>query len=280
MGQWTNAIRDIVNSNFNTSIGAESSPYWIKPEIWKATPYVRTRYDSTIDALVPEYRTTPGWSGANQIPLNVEGMGDTIVVNFVPIGANMTCQLCYRAEDGTPVYSKPVSDGNCVLFLDKKPANNVVIAVITNTDYIYEGEETRKAHFDYRLQLVKGIYKKASVYKKWYNYESVITDVEDPIWWEEESSSLLETGFARPDIEVFPNPVKTNREVYVKFSDGVKGNKQITIINLQGQILFTQVTGKSEITLNLDNPDFNNGIYFVVVVSENQHFVERVVIQE
>lgn len=279
MGSWTKAIKDIINSNFNTSIGAEWTPSWMNPEIWKATPYARTRYDSTIDALIPEYRTTPGWSGANQIPLNVDGMGDTVVVNFIPLGTNMACQLCYRAEDGTPVYSKPVSEGNCTLYLDKKPANNVVIAVITNTDYIYEGEETRKAHFDYRLQLVKGIYKKASVYKKWYNYESSITDVEDPAWWEESKpSGLMQNDYAKPDIEVYPNPVKANSIARVKFSEYVRGEKRISIVNLQGQLVLSQVTSAKEIELEFNSGEFSEGVYFISIKSENQNFVQRIII--
>lgn len=277
MGNWTEAIRNIVNSNFNSSIGAESSPSWMKPETWKATPYVRTRYDSVVDALIPEYRTTPGWSGANQIPLNVQGMGDTVIVNFIPLGKNMTCQLCYRAEDGTAIYSKPVSKGNCVLYLDKKPANHVVIAVITNTDYIYYGEETRKAHYDYRLQLVKGIYKKASVYKKWYNYEDEITDVEDPIWWEDESTILSHTAYAKPDIEVYPNPVEKSGELNVRFSDEVDGEKQISLINLQGQMVYSCLTTQDEIRIKMSN-SIRQGIYFIIIRADNQHFAERIIL--
>jgi hypothetical protein len=81
----------------------------------------------------------------------------------------MTCQLCYRATDGTPVYSKPVSSGSCSLRLDKAPGSNVVIAVICNTDYKYLGDTTRKAHYDYKLQLGTGVTGTADVNTKWYN---------------------------------------------------------------------------------------------------------------
>jgi hypothetical protein len=80
----------------------------------------------------------------------------------------MTCQLCYIATDGSRVYSNIVSSGDCSLNLDKTPANNVVIAVICNTDYIYYGESTRTAHYDYRLQLGTGVSGTADVNKKWY----------------------------------------------------------------------------------------------------------------
>jgi hypothetical protein len=280
LGPWTNAIRNIMNSNFNTSIGAEWSPSWLQPEIWKATPYVRTRYDSTRNALWPEYRTTPGWSGANQIPLNVEGMGDTIVVNFIPLGANLTCQLVYRAEDGTPVYSRPVSDGECTLYLEKRPANNVVIAVITNTDYVYKGEETRTAHYDYRLQLVKGIYRKASVYKKWYNYETEIEDVvDDPNWWVVEEPDYSAGAHAGESaIHIYPNPAKLNENFFLTFSEEVKGKRHIRIIDIQGKTIKTMESFEDTIEIKLDLSIYQPGMYFVSVKSENQHFVERVML--
>jgi len=88
--------------------------------------------------ITPEYSTTPGWSGANQIPLIVDGR--KVTVDFMPIAANMSCQLCYWAADGAVMFGEPVLGGECSLNIDKQPANNVVFAVICNTDYLYEGE--------------------------------------------------------------------------------------------------------------------------------------------
>ena len=100
--------------------------------------------------------TLPGWSGANQIPLTVSGTG-TVSVNFQPIGKNMSCQLVYRATDGSVVYSAPVTKGACSLNLRKPVKNSVVIAVVCNTDYIFKGDQTRKAKYDYRLTLGDGV---------------------------------------------------------------------------------------------------------------------------
>ncbi|MBN1575831.1 MAG: hypothetical protein JW913_04720 [Chitinispirillaceae bacterium] len=166
MKKWSNACKQLLNDNFGRSIGPEWEPYWINCETWKATPYAKTTKDAD-GVLTPEQRTTPGWSGANQIPLTVSGTMAT--VDFQPIGKNMTCQLCYRAADGTPVYGTPVSSGPCSLRLDKAPGRGVVIAVICNTDYIYEDKTTRKAHFDYRLRLGEGVTGAADIYTKWYN---------------------------------------------------------------------------------------------------------------
>ena len=111
--------------------------------------------------------TLPGWSGANQIPLTVSGTG-TVSVNFQPIGKNMSCQLVYRATDGSVVYSVPVKKGPCSLKLRKPVKNNVVVAVICNTDYVFKGDKTRKAKYDYRLTLRDGITGTADIHKKWW----------------------------------------------------------------------------------------------------------------
>ncbi|WP_340110938.1 T9SS type A sorting domain-containing protein [Maribellus mangrovi] len=171
IGKWSEASRKLIDANFGVGIRAEWQPSWKNPPTWYATPYVITSEDEN-RVLTPEYRTTPGWSGANQIPLIANG--DTVTVDFQPIGKNMSCQLCYRATDGSIVYGEPVLGGECKLALDKQPANDVVIAVICNTDYIYEGEQTRTAHFDYRLKLVDGIEKRGSWKAKWYQWDNNI----------------------------------------------------------------------------------------------------------
>lgn len=163
-GKWKAACVTLLNNEFGVSIGAEWQPSWLNPAPWIATPYVKTTLASGI--LKPDTLTLPGWSGANQIPLTITG--DTVRVNFQPIGANMTCQLVYRNTAGVPVYSKVVSTGECKLDLKTAPANSVVIAVITNTDYIYNGEVTRKKKYDYRLQIVKGVTGAANINTKWY----------------------------------------------------------------------------------------------------------------
>ena len=170
MKQWSNAFKALLNGYFGTSIipegDADNMANWINCAPWTATPYAKTTNDGS-GLLTPDQLTTPGWSGANQVPLKVSGTMAT--VNFQPVGPNMTCQLCYRATDGTPVYSTPVSSGACSLRLDKAPGSNVVIAVICNTDYKYLGDTTRKAHYDYRLQLGTGVTGAADVNTKWYN---------------------------------------------------------------------------------------------------------------
>ena len=181
VGQWSNACRKLIDDNWLANIEQEWSPYWKKVEVWQATPYANMYPCDEVDSAgwwKPEWRTTPGWSGANQIPLHCTGNpGDLLSLHFKPLGQNMVCMLCYRTKQGRVYYSQPLEgEGDVLMQLQEKPANNVVIAVVCNTDYIYEGEKTRKQHFDYRLQMGSNIYQPAKAQLKWYNYRSTIRD--------------------------------------------------------------------------------------------------------
>lgn len=181
VGQWSTACRKLLDDNWLLNIEQEWSPYWIKVEPWKASCYsIMSKCDETdsIGWWKPEWRTTPGWSGANQIPLHVNGVkGNTIRLHFKPLGSNMVCMLCYRTKQGKVYYSYPTEgEGDVVMKLEGAPANNVVIAVVVNTDYIYVNDQTRKQHFDYRLQMGENIYQPAKASLKWYNYKSTIKD--------------------------------------------------------------------------------------------------------
>jgi hypothetical protein len=166
-GKWSPAYKNLLESKWGITVKAEYPPVWIECQPWTATCYVATSYDKRTRTLTPEKRTLPGWTGANQIPLKVTGK-ETLSVDFKPIGENMVCQLVYRATDGSVVYSKPVSRGTCSLRLEKPVKNNVVVAVICNTDYVFKGDETRKKKYDYRLKLGKGITGTADIYTKWW----------------------------------------------------------------------------------------------------------------
>ena len=159
------AYQQLLNNVWNTAIQQEYSPYWMAVPVWNATCYVVTT--NVGGTLTPENRTLPGWSGANQIPLTVSG--STASVTFNPQGANMSCQLVYRDTSGKVRYSYPVASGVCSIPL-QNVLNNVVIAVICNTDYIYQGEYSRTNKFHFTLTLGTGVTGTANIYTKWFNY--------------------------------------------------------------------------------------------------------------
>lgn len=181
VGVWSTACRKLLDDNWLVDIKQEKAPYWKAVEVWKATPYVNMYACDEVDSTgwyKPEYRTTPGWSGANQIPLHVNGeAGNIVSLHFKPLGDNMVCQLAYRTARGKVYYSRPVEgEGDVVMQLKEVPANNVVIAIVCNTDYIYKGEETRKQHFDYRLKMGQNVYQPAKAQLQWYNYRKTLYD--------------------------------------------------------------------------------------------------------
>ena len=183
VGQWSTACRKLLDDNWLLRVEQEWTPYWKKVDPWLATPYANMYRCDEVDSAGwwrPEWRTTPGWSGANQVPLHVKGdVGTMVSLHFKPLGQNMVCMLCYRTKQGKIFYSQPVEgEGDVMMELQAVPANNVVIAVVCNTDYIYKGEETRKKHFDYRLRMGEGVYQPAKAQLKWYNYRSTIRDTE------------------------------------------------------------------------------------------------------
>ena len=181
VGLWTKACEKLLDDNWRATIEAEWEPYWIKCKSWRATPYAQMTAVENPDSIgwwQPEWRTTPGWSGANQVVLHTIGKaGHEVKVQFQPLGKNMVCQLCYRTKKGNVHYGQPLEGaGEASILLTEEPANGIIIAVICNTDYIYTGETLRKTHFDYRLRMGENAYKPASPNYKWYKYAQTIKD--------------------------------------------------------------------------------------------------------
>jgi len=289
-GPWKNAVLALLNAHFGQSIGAEWQPSWLNPPAWIATPYAKTTNNNGL--LTPEARTLPGWSGANQIPLKVTG--NMVTVNFEPIGANMTCQLVYRTTSGTPVYSQFVSSGACSLRLDQAPANGVVIAVITNTDYIYNGEATRKAHFDYRLRLVTGVTGTADVNTKWYNSATLSTartsgveaEAVPGIDWSKYCIHAYHNTKEVAEVKkminpvaflMYPNPVIMSNSLKLEFTN-VKSEKTfITITDLKGERVFETVTTGNNYIFNTKG--LTGGIYVVRIKNTNTDTTQKLVVQ-
>ena len=180
MKKWSGEIKNLLNQNFG------SDTYW-EQDMWdnnrKSYTWTMTPYQTVTESngyLVPNQETTPGWSGSNVVPLKVQNGAKEVTVSFYPNGANsnnknMNFLLCYRATDGTPVYSEPVTgEGSATLRLDKTPSSTngtqMIFAVIVNTDYQYTGNTgIRKLHYDYKLKLETGVSGAGAANVKYYN---------------------------------------------------------------------------------------------------------------
>lgn len=185
VGMWSKACERLLDDNWLVTIKSEWEPSWMEAEQWRATPYAKMTAIADADSAEwykPEWRTTPGWSGANQVVLHTSGRaGDEVSITFRALGTNMMCQLCYRTVSGRIIYGEPVSGSRnnnveVSMLMPEAPANGVVIAVICNTDYIYSGESTRKAHYNYHLRMGRNVWKPASPNYKWYKWNETIKD--------------------------------------------------------------------------------------------------------
>lgn len=249
VGKWNTAITSLLDNNWLLDIGPEgntSGGNW-KGDIehWRATCYANMSKCDEVDSAgwwKPEYRTTPGWSASNQIPLHIEGVqGNIVRLYFKPIGANMTCQLCYRSKRGKVYYSHPVQDEGIVsIELKEVPANQVIIAVVSNTDYIYKGEETRKAHYDYRLKMMDNVYQPADAKLKWYQFRNTITDGAFVTDINEVSKNDGNSGAMRFSMTLQTNKVKCGDSLPLYFTGVARPWIQVRLHSLDGETVYAQ----------------------------------------
>ena len=202
MGRYSKATLNLYKSSMGAVYGSDVDGKYVAP--WKATPYASVSpvtdeaevkaLDTKVpvppakepeeegvgewdDAqwLKPDELTLPGWTGANIIPLKVEG--DKILVAFGPYGEqstedNMSCQLCYRTAEGKTVYGKPFKNGSFLLDMtNDRPANDVVFAVVCNLHYKFGNSSVRTRKYDYRLK-VSGNAHPANIHESWFDWQS------------------------------------------------------------------------------------------------------------
>ncbi|MCD8266051.1 MAG: hypothetical protein LUC33_02745 [Prevotellaceae bacterium] len=176
IGGWTTGYRSVMNDYFLQELGPEWEPYYIDCGKWKATPYQKLSINDGDTWLAPDEETTPGWSGANVIPIHVCTDSTKIRVQFRPEDTEERAILCYKTASGTAHYSQMVFCGDMELDISDPPANGVILCVVLNTDYDYTGDTQRKHHWDYRIRLCNGCLGIADQYKKWYMNEQTVKD--------------------------------------------------------------------------------------------------------
>lgn len=199
MQRYTKATLNLYKSNMGAIFGSDVDGKYVAP--WKATPYVSTSpvvEDAETEVLSkaaadveepegvefndegwlkPDELTLPGWTGANIIPIKVEG--DKVLVGFQPYGKlsteeNMSCQLCYRTAEGKTVYGNPFTSGSYLLDLSEdRPANDVIFAVVVNSHYTFENNNVRKNKYDYRIKISANAHT-ANIHKSWFDWQTAI----------------------------------------------------------------------------------------------------------
>ena len=170
--RYANAVNHMYNRHLGHTL--ESEEWSVKSDPWRITPYAATTREQN-GWLSPDPVTLPGWTGANIIPITADG--ESVTVSIKPYGTlsnenNLSLQLCYRSEKGTPVYTRPTkgSASQTIRFGDRKPARGVIFAVICNLDYTYTGnEDIRKNRYDYRIR-IDGAAVPADIHTDWFNW--------------------------------------------------------------------------------------------------------------
>jgi len=280
LGKWSGAFKSLLDGCFQTNIISEAAvdnmPTWLSPKAWKATPYANMTAltGDSIGWYKPEYRTTPGWSGANQIPIIVNGKkGDSISVDFLPIGKNMVCQLCYRTKSGKVYYSSPIKDGTCSMILPEAPANYVVFAVVTNTDYIYNGEETRKTHYDYRIRMGSNAWKPANSAYKWYDWTLTL---KDPAF---NYTAIENTKTDNDKFNISLAKSKISAGDNVMLTIGGKYNKTVPVLLLSsnGSLIYQQ--NFTESSIYHFPTKLTKGIYMLEAVNGNSQQTIKLVVK-
>lgn len=203
MGRYSKATLNLTKNAMGDIYGSDVEGKYVAP--WKATPYASTSpvtdeaetkmldtrsavspsvledeeivdWDDT-GWLKPDELTLPGWTGANIIPIKVEG--DKLLVAFQPYGEmstadNMSCQLCYRTAEGKTVYGNPFKSGSYLLDLSKdRPVNDVVFAVVCNLHYTFNNNNIRKNKYDYRIKISANAHT-ANIHKNWFDWQAAV----------------------------------------------------------------------------------------------------------
>jgi len=263
-GKFEQPILNLYRNNMGRELGPEQ-PALINVEKWTATPYATTTTDEN-DYLIPEEKTLPGWSGANFIPIHVEGNQATVF--FQPLGKNMSLQLCYRTKEGKTIYSQPVYAGDCTIsFGQGQPANGVIFAVICNSDYIFQGESTRTAKFNYKIKLGEGAISTASVNKNWWDWKAAIS----------ENLSVADNPGSPSDFIIYPNPTNVSSLINIKLPNIDSGTFGLKITNIQGQIIFEKENYNPEEQYYTGG--LSQGIYFVTIESQKFKQTKKIIVK-
>lgn len=214
IGGWKTGYRKLMNDNIGVTVKAEWEPYWINVAPFRLTPYQGLTVNSEDRWMAPDTLTNPGWSGCNIIPIHVDSKANAATVEFLPQNdRDMRAQLCYTTKAGKIYYSQFAHCGKLQIDITDRPANNVILLVVANTDYVFVNDnKQRKQHYDYRVRLLGGALQVADLYTKWSLHENTLRDSK----YNEES--------ARADQEEFLTGIETPAapECYTPGSNGVR----------------------------------------------------------
>ncbi len=281
IGGWATGYRQVTSDYFGQSFGPEWEPYYIDCGMWKATPYQRLRVNDGDGWLAPDEETTPGWSGANIIPIHVNTDSAVVRVQFRPEDTEERALLCYKTASGATHYSQMVRCGDMTIDITDTPANGVIFCVVCNTDYIYTGDSQRSHHWDYRIRLCEGALGIADKDKKWFMNEQTITDdsyedlsaVED-IWADDEEGNPSLEG----NVRLMDGVVLSGGTVHFALSAGINPTDiGVRIVGIQGVVAANgRLTPEASYTLP---SNLTHGLYVLGLTLGSQHTAIKFIVK-
>ena len=95
---------------------------------------------------------------------------------------------------------------------------------------------------------------------------------------ESDITTIVQDNSSIESIRTYPNP--TNGEFNLEISSLREDNVRVMLVNPQGKIVSKELINASKGLQNIkiDVSDFNPGLYFLHVISEDQKFVEKVLV--
>ena len=287
IGKWSKACEALIDNNWLITVKGEkntaSGTNWIECDVWRATPYTKMTAIANPDSAdwyKPEWRTTPGWSGANQIPLHTSGRaGDRLQMTIKAFSNNMVFMLCYRTAEGKIYYSQPVNgrrnrDVEVSMLMPEAPANGVVLALVINTDYIYAGEQTRKTHHKYHIRMGQNVWKPASPNYKWYKYAQTIKDSSFDYTGIDETPAEEAAEFA---LKPARNVVRAGERLPIVIAGADRWQVPVQIVSASGAVAYQQSfvrDGDLEVPASL-----RPGIYILRAISGNHQAATKLFVK-
>jgi len=290
--RWTEGARAHIQSYFGQNLGPEGNTpggNWV-PNLaaWRATPYAITTPSAGtggVTILTPDRLTLPGWSGSNQIPLTVPPALNRLTVDFMPDTANMVIQLAYRDVNGNAVYSAPMTTcragQTCQVSLDltTRPRmgpgtgtgndRQVVIAVISNTDYLYRGDASRHAKYRYRIGIRDGV-TPASVNTAWFNITNPAMRMSPEYQLDQTTDIALGNAGQKAAVQNATFNAAASRPGYIRVNYSVVNSSNVTfdIYNTAGAKVKTvpaghRTSGVYNEELDLRKMGLSSGAYIV-----------------
>ncbi len=282
IGGWTTGYRQVTSDYFGQEFGPEWEPYYIDCGKWKATCYQQMRINDADGWLAPDELTTPGWSGANIIPIHVCTDSATVRVQFRPEDTSEQALLCYKTASGTSYYSQIVNCGDMVIDITDTPANGVIFCVVANTDYIYTGDSQRQHHWDYRIRLCDGALGLADKDKKWFMNEQTITDddfedlsgVEDILADEDEGPAERLNG----NMRLLTGLVQSGGEIRLEVSADIDPTDvRVRMVGIEG-VVADQGHLSSDATYRLPS-SLHHGLYVISFTLGQEQLSYKVIVK-